>query len=505
MNLSIQVEKSVCFDDAVECAFMKQFAAIQSAVLLLVLLLVLPVSGFRSAPEYDLVILNGRVMDPETGLDAVRNVAVQSGKVVAISTAAMHGRQTINAVGLVVAPGFIDLHEHSQTDEAYRVKALDGVTTALEMEQGVPDIDKFYSERQGKALINFGAAIGHEYLRAALVNGRAPGEDATADAAQRPLTLAEITKLRRDIEVGLHRGALGVGVLMSDTPGATPYEVLEVFRAAAKFRGAPVHIHVRDMDESQYWLETDEVISDSIISGAPVQIVHANSSYQDDTLTFLAMVDAAARRGVDVSTEAYPYSASMTGIESAPKGWEKWPDEKFHELIWAATGEPLTRETFIEHRKTGGLIIIPHKKLTDELLLQIIANPRVMIASDGILKAGVGHPRVAGTYSRVLGQYVREQKALTWMDALRKMTLMPAQRIEARVPSMKNRGRLGVGHDADITIFNPETVMDHATYSEPSKAPSGMEYVIVNGVVIVRAGTLVDSLYPGAGIRALIN
>jgi cytosine/adenosine deaminase-related metal-dependent hydrolase len=485
---------------------MNHYPALRCGCLVLVLMVSECMAGFsgsKSAPPYDVVILNGRVMDPETGFDAVRNVAVENGKVVAISDKPMEGRETINATGLVVAPGFVDLHQHSQTNEAYRVKALDGVTTALEMEEGVPDIDKFYSEREGKAVINFGATTGHEYLRASIM---AASQSKHIDGEpQRALTTAEIAELRKQVERQLHRGALGVGILMLDTPGATPYEILEMFRAAAKFPGTPVHIHVRDLNEHQYWLETDEAIADSVVSGAPVQIVHANSSYLEDAPIFLAMVDAAVKRGVDITTEAYPYSASMTTIGSAPEGWETWPDEKFQNLIWAATGEHLTRDTFIKRRGSGGLIIIPHKSLTEELLLTIIINPRTMIASDGILKNGVGHPRVAGTYSRVLGQYVRVQKALTLMEALRKMTIMPAQRLEARAPSMKNKGRIAIGRDADITIFNPDTVVDRATYTEPTKAPVGIEYVLVNGVTVVRAGKLVDNSYPGIGVRAPID
>jgi N-acyl-D-aspartate/D-glutamate deacylase len=222
------------------------------------------------------VILGGRVVDPASGMDAVRNIGIQNGRIVAISQEQLQGSESINASGLVVAPGFIDLHEHAQTDEAYRAKVLDGVTTVLEMEAGVPDIDQFYAEREGKAHINFGATIGHEYLRTAVVT-KGKLTEPTGEAKSRALTQPEIAALRQSVEHGLRRGAVGIGILMLDTPGATPNEILEMFRAAAEFKGAPVHIHVRNLEEPQYWLETDEVLADSLVTGAPAQIVHINS------------------------------------------------------------------------------------------------------------------------------------------------------------------------------------------------------------------------------------
>jgi dihydroorotase len=468
--------------------------------ILIVLLALLALQPTSSAQVYDVVITGGHVIDPESGLDAVRNIGIKAGTIATISRGVLQGRRTIDASGLVVAPGFIDLHQHSQTDEAYRAKVCDGVTSALEMEEGVPDINQFYSEREGKALINFGAAIGHQFVRKAVLDD----DKGTADATKvtPALSKQQMQELRRGIEFGLRRGAVGVGILMLDTPDATPYEILQVFRAAAEFRGAPVHIHVRDLEESQYWLETDEVLADSLLTGAPAQIVHANSSYHEDAPLLFDVLMKARERGLDVTTEAYPYTTSAQSIDSL-SGWEKWPDSKFQKLEWAATGERLTRASFAKYRGTGGLVIA--QAITEDVLLPSVTSPLTMIASDGILKNGVGHPRVAGTYSRVLGRYVRDQKALGLMEALRKMTIMPAQHLETRVPQMRKKGRISVGADADITVFDPATVIDRATYREPSLPSVGIEYVLVNGTVAVNHGKFQSDVLPGRAIRAAVQ
>jgi dihydroorotase len=128
-----------------------------------------------------------------------------------------------------------------------------------------------------------------------------------------------------------------------------------------------------------------------------------------------------------------------------------------------------------------------------------------MIASDGILEHGKGHPRTAGTYSRILGKYVREQGALTLIDALTKMTLMPAQRLERRVPLMRNKGRIRIGADADLTIFDPQTITDRATFQDPAQYADGIKFVIVNGIVIVKDGQLQSGVHPGRPVRAPIQ
>src|SRR6202171_6005728 len=162
-------------------------------------------SGASNGTEtYDVVIANGRVMDPESGLDAVRNVGIRSGKIATISSGPLEGKQTIEARGLVVAPGFIDLHQHGQDAENYAVKAADGVTTALELEVGVADVDRWYGEREGQALINFGASAGHIPVRMAVMHDPG-GLLPSGDAAHRVATPAEMQEIRSLLEKGLQR------------------------------------------------------------------------------------------------------------------------------------------------------------------------------------------------------------------------------------------------------------------------------------------------------------
>jgi len=195
----------------------------------------------------------------------------------------------------------------------------------------------------------------------------------------------------------------------------------------------------------------------------------------------------------------------MTDIKSAifDEGWQEVFGIDYKDLQWAATGERLTKDTFNEYRKTGGMVAI--FSMTEQIVTEAIKSPLTMIASDGILERGKGHPRTAGTYSRILGNYVREQKALTLMDALTKMTLMPAQRLEKRVPGMRNKGRIKVGADADLTIFDPQQIIDKSTFQEPAKYSEGIRFVLVNGVPVVKDGQLQSGVYPGLPVRAPIN
>ncbi len=462
------------------------------AALLLAITVVAP--ALRGAQHFDLVIANGRVLDPESRLDGVRDIGIIGRTIAAISRDRLSGAKTIDAAGLVVAPGFIDLHAHSQIPETYRYRSLDGVTTALELEVGTGDVATWYAERQAGALINYGVSIGHIQVRMAALHD--PGAFLpTGDAAHRPASPAEIKDISRRIEHGLEQGAVSIGAGFPYTPAATREELLEVFRIAGRHH-VPVHVHIRPGISG-----LEEALDLARQTKAPLHVVHINSSATAATREMLQMISDAQRRGQDVTTEAYPYTAGMTEIQSANlDAYQNGPDEHLGLLEWPRTGERLNRDSFQKYRRTGGPVIL-HSN-TEDMVAAAIDSPLTMIASDAYWENGTGHPRTTGTYSKVLGRYVRESGSLTLPDAIRKMTLMPAQRLETRVPAMKTKGRLRTGADADIAIVDPATVIDRSTYREPALAPIGIRYVLVNGVAVVANGRTVDGVTPGRPVRA---
>jgi N-acyl-D-aspartate/D-glutamate deacylase len=457
--------------------------------------------------SYDLAILNGHVMDPESGLDAIRNVGIRAGKIAAISATTLSAKSTIDAKGLVVAPGFIDLHEHGQEPRNYQFQARDGVTTSLELEAGTDDIDRWYAAREGKSLINFGVSIGHIPVRMKVLGDPQGGMLPTGDAAHRAASPEELAKIIATMEKGFRLGALAEGMGVNYTPGATHWEIVEMFRVAAKY-GASVHVHLRygGLKEPNTGLAAlEEVLAAAAATGAPLHVVHVTSMGLKYTPQLISMVKGAQHHGLDVTTECYPYTAGSTELQSAifDPGWQENMGITYKDVQWTATGERLTAETFEKYRKQGGIVVI--HSIPEEAARTAVADPIVMIASDGMPITGSKvHPRGQATFSRVLGHYVREERVLDLMTALRKMTLMPAQRLEKRAPSFKDKGRIRVGADADITIFDPARVIDKATFDEPLQYSEGIPFVLVNGVLVVNNSEFVERVHPGRAARAPI-
>ena len=466
-------------------------------------LLALAAGGLRAQ---DLAILNGRVMDPETGLDAIRHVSIEDGRITAVSAVMPSASATIDAAGLVVAPGFIDLHAHGQDPVSNRFQAADGVTTALELEIGTWPMTRFFELRRGNALIHYGATVSHVVARYASIEG---DEDAPADlsvywqeafgseTARRPASREEMAGTLQRLREGVRQGALGFGFGITYTPGASHQEIYQAFAAAAELE-APVFVHVRAADRmgGDRLAPIQEVVANALATGVSLHIVHLNSSTDESARPALELIRAARRAGLDVTTESYPYTAGSTLIQSAL--FDNWQGD-FANLQWAASGERLDREKFQYYRQQGGAVIIHGR--SEETSEWLVQQPDVIIASDGIsFASGPAHPRGAGTYSKVLGHYVRKRRALDLMTALAKMTLLPARRLESIAPQMQRKGRVQVGADADLTVFDPDTVLDQATYTDSMQFATGIRHVLVGGVSVVREGTLVEGVTPGRPI-----
>lgn len=450
---------------------------------------------------FDIVLVEGRVIDPETKTDKTLNVGITADRIAAVSTEKLTGKLEINCKGLVVAPGFIDLHSHGQNEENYVLQVMDGVTTALELEIGVYPVNSWYNARTNQARTNFGATVGHLGARMQVMGDS--GTFIPHDKALQSATPEQQRNILDLLRTGLSDGALGIGFGIAYAPKISHEEVLDAFQVASE-NGVPAFVHARYLGglEPGSGLEgLQELLANVAVSRASLHFAHVTSIMIDGTARALEIMRAARDHGLDVTTEMYPYTAAMTEIESPifEPGWQNRMGISYGDLQWVATGERLTEATFAKYRRDGGLVIIHF--IPETALLAALKDPNVLIASDGLMENGKGHPRGAGTYSRVLGHYVRDTRDLSLDDALGKMTILPAKRLEKHVPMMRRKGRVQVGADADLAIFDPRQIIDRATFERPAMPSEGMRYVIVNGTFVVRDGAVVQSAYPGRAVR----
>jgi N-acyl-D-aspartate/D-glutamate deacylase len=440
-------------------------------------------------------------MDPETGLDAIRNVGISGNRILEISEAPLKGKEVIDVKGLVVAPGFIDLHAHGRTNKENEYQVHDGVTTALELESGIPNAGEWIASRRDKAIINYGTSACHYWARMQVMIDEDKKVDKNLRAATnneynyKPLVASQYVPMLELLDKELKAGALGIGVPIGYYPGATREEVFNVYEFAGA-RKTIVFTHVREGKA----IAVQQAISDAAANGTSLHIVHLNSVTLDEIELGLRMVTNAQRQGLDITTELYPYTAASTDIASAlfDEGWQTRLGITPKDIQWVETGERLTDANFATFRKKGGTIII--HSMRPEWIEAGIKSPVTTIGSDAMPYSRLAHPRSAGTFSRVLGLYVRDRRALTLMEALAKMTYRPAQRLESIAPIMRTKGRLQVGADADITIFDPNTIIDKATFETGLAFSEGVHHVLVNGTPVVRSGKTIGNVFPGQPI-----
>jgi dihydroorotase len=369
------------------------------------------------------------------------------------------------------------------------------------MEIGVSPVAAWYAGREGRALVNYGASVGHIPIVMRLLGDT--GAFLPRDhAVSRPVTAAELKQVEAGLLEGLKEGGLGFGFGIAYLPLTPREQMLRLFEVAAREKvGSFVHARYGSAVEPDALDSVQEMIADAAATGAAIHIVHITSIAARQTETCLRLIEGARSRGLKITTEAYPYTASQTRIDSAifRDGWQERAQISYPELQWVATGERLTAESFARYRKQGGSVIM--HKIPEDTVRAALASPLVMIASDGGLTEGQGHPRSAGSFARVLGRYVREQNVMPLAEAVRKMSYMPAQTLEEWVPAMRRKGRIRSGADADITVFDPARVIDKATFEKPAQYSEGIGQVLVNGVFVVRNGALVTDALPGKPVR----
>jgi len=489
---------------------------------------------------FDLVILNGRVIDPESGLDATRNVGITDGRITAVTEAALTGDRTIDATGLIVAPGFIDLHAHGQNISAYRLQAMQGVTSALELESGILPIGEWYDRQAQKSLpIHYGAAAGWTFARIATFQDNEPQPTPEYfGAAQSDLTWKDdiaipeqLERILSLVEQGLDEGGLGIGINAGYAPGYGRKEYYALAKLAKQHEVATyTHLRYTSMVEPESTFEAlEELIGLAAITGAQMHICHINSNSLKDISASLALLDQAKSRGIPITAGAYPWGAASTVIGAAMFDRPNWRQRMgFDENAFIIGDERLNPDTWQQIRTERPGTFVSYFQLDESvpaelhMLDQSITHPSVLIESDAMpwfLPDGtpytgdawpvpdtvVAHPRSSGTFVKILGSYVRERGLLTLSDAIRKMSLMPAQTLEGFVPQMQKKGRLQVGMDADVAVFDPERVAPVGTYAEPYHPAVGVEYVLVMGTPVVDGGALVLDAAPGQPIRRSVQ
>ena len=492
------------------------------------------------------MVRGGRVIDPETGLDALRSVGIRGGSIAAISDADLSGDRVLDARGLVVTPGFIDLHSHTQSLPGDRIQACDGVTTALELESGMLPVGQWY-DRQARAgrAINYGTSASWVYARITELSPEMgepqPSFSYFQDAYRYSAwqhevsNRAQIQRIIDRLESGLAEGALGIGINNGYVPGAGVQEMSLVADLAAR-HDVPTFTHIQFMSNIDPQSSQEaylRLIAYAATSGAHMHICHLNSTSLRDIDRCAHLISMAQQHGLKVTVEAYPYGAASTVVGAAflahPCYCERtgatWSD-----IVLNATGEAVHDEAELRQvqKDEPGQPIVWHflSPETDpehqRLLDLSVLYPGGAVASDAmpweqpghVVVDGdvwplpgdaVAHPRSAGTFARFFAQYVVQRQLIALPDAVAKCTLIPAQILDSAAGAAARKGRIQVGADADIAVFDLENFQDRATFTEPTHPSSGMTHLLVGGKPLISNGILDTAARSGTAVRAALR
>jgi N-acyl-D-glutamate deacylase len=487
-----------------------------------------------------LVISGGRIVDPASGMDAIGDVALLDGKIAAVGTGLGGAERTIDATGLIVAPGFIDLHAHGQSIPADRMQAFDGVTTTLDLEAGVMPVSAWYQRqaRQGRVL-NYGASTNWAFARIGAMTGS--NEESSLEAFGRAMrdrrwidniaSDAEVAGILDHIARGLNEGGIGIGILNAYAPGAGVQELTAVCQLAAA-HGVPTFTHVAYMSRIDPESAAEayiRLIGYAGATGAHMHICHFNSSSKTDIERCAALVAKAQEQGLPITVESYPYGTGSTvlaasffsdpsfverngtGYDSIQRVTDGSRFRNREELLAAQAEEPST--LVLWH-----VLDIENNQHHRDLLDMAVLFPNGAIASDampwsmpdGSVYTGdawplpdeaTSHPRSAGTFTRFLRQWVRERQMIPLLEGIRRCTLIPADILASSTPAMRAKGRLQPGADADVVVFDYDALTDRAEFNAMNRPAEGVRHLVVSGTPVISQGVMDVGIRPGQPVR----
>ncbi len=468
--------------------------------LLILILLIVPIFSTVFSPsigqgDYDYVIKNGNIYNPSTDTELMGyNLGIVGDRVKRITKADISGREEINAEGLVVSPGFIDLISYDPNPYGIEFKVLDGVTSNLAMHGGTEDAEAWYDfwENQG-VITNFGASTFVTRLRWPIVGG---GVDAEVDNQE------DINRLVASVRENIEKGSLGISFSFEYIPGVKN-EVIPLLELAEEYK-APSFYHLRYSDAENELKGIEEVLKYGRKTKAPIHIMHINSTggtfHMDQALE---LIEKAQAEGLDVTACIYPYDFWATYIDSARfrEGWQDRFKIDYGDLQIGGSSERISKESFQGYRQKH-ILVAAHNSIPEESNLKALEKDYLMIGSDTIIEEGNNHPRGSGTYGRLFRKYVREDQVLSLMEAIKKASYLPSKRMEDIAPSMRSKGRIEYNSSADLTIFDPDNIRENSTIEYTDLASSGIEYVFVNGVLVKDKNGLIPDRFPGKPIKS---